>query len=271
MRLLYTDSVRLAVIVVTILIILGAAWFFFSRQESGFETGGVSAPENLSMSEPVELKTEDGVKIIGDYYPPTAERQISNGESRGVLLLHMMPRDRKSWVSFAEKLQRAGFPVLAIDLRGHGESGGGPDGYKKFSDVEHQASKLDVLEGAKFLRSKRTDAFHIIGASIGANLALEYAVLHPNARSVVLLSPGLDYRGVKTEDAISGLRSAQAVYLVASEEDTYSRDTVNRLAGKISLDERHKLKIFTNAGHGTTMLEKNPEFMGEIIAWLVSL
>lgn len=248
-----------------LILILAGYWWLAARSENP------SDKKDQESMERVEFLTQDDIKIVGDYYAPEGGRHITNGESRGVLLVHMMPADRKSWTSFAEKLQKKGFPVLALDLRGHGESEGGPRGYKNFSDAEHQTSKLDVLEGAKFLRSKRVDAFHLVGASIGANLALQYAAEHPNARSAVLLSPGLDYRGITTEELMGHLRQNQAAYLVASEEDTYSRDSVNRLAEKISLDERHKLKIFTDAGHGTAIFEKKPEFMDEIIEWLLGL
>lgn len=207
----------------------------------------------------MELTTKDGIRIIGDYY---------QGESSGVLLLHMMPRDRKSWMSFAEKLKLAGFSSLAIDLRGHGESAGGPTGYKTFSDAEHQASRFDVEAAAEFLKSMGAQKIYLVGASIGANLSLEYLSLHPEAVSAILLSPGLDYKGLKTEPFMGKLSADQGIFLVAGDDDVYSRDTVQQLAGKISLDERHKLQIFERGGHGTTIFENRPEFMEELVRWL---
>ena len=49
-----------------------------------------------NMSEVVNLNTKDGFEIIGDYYEADSDK--------GVLLLHMMPADRKSWIQFAEKV-----------------------------------------------------------------------------------------------------------------------------------------------------------------------
>ena len=66
------------------------------------------------MPQRIELKTKDGVSVIGDYYAP------SQASVKGLLLLHMMPADRTSWNAFAGRMQAAGWHVLAIDLRGHG-------------------------------------------------------------------------------------------------------------------------------------------------------
>lgn len=229
----------------------------------------IAPAKDKSMSEVVKLKTSDSVEIIGDYY--------AAGGDNGVLLLHMMPSDRKSWTKFAEKLQANDFKVLAIDLRGHGESQGGPDGYKKFSDAEHRSSILDVEAGAEFLKSTLRQSsgqegkIHLVGASIGANLALKYLAGNPKTKSAVLLSPGLDYRGVKTEGLISILKNHQAIYAVASEDDKYSFDSVKNLFEGVSFSDSRMMKIFQDAGHGTTIFEQEPKFMEEVISWIVEI
>ena len=91
---------------------------------------------------PIKLNTSDGVGIAADYYEADG--------CDGIVLAHMMPADRRSWRVFAERLQKGGFRVVAIDLRGHGESAGGPVGYKNFSDREHQASVCDLAAAAHF-------------------------------------------------------------------------------------------------------------------------
>ena len=211
----------------------------------------------------VKFKTGDGIEVVGDYYPADSKQ--------ATLLLHMMPADRKSWIVFAKKLQQAGFQALAIDFRGHGESQGGPDGYKKFSDEEHQSSRLDVVAGVEFLKSKKAEKIYLVGASIGANLALESLVDHPEIDAAVLLSPGIDYRGIKTKPLIERLGSLQALFLAASEEDTESFAAVQKLSEKIDFNEDKKIKIFKGAGHGTTIFERNPLFMDEVTDWLKNL
>lgn len=214
------------------------------------------------MSQRAELKTGDGIAIIGDYYTPTTP------SAKGLLLLHMMPAMRQSWHAFAEKMRGAGWQVLAIDLRGHGESDGGPDGYRSFSDAEHQASRYDVEVGVEFLKSNGVTELALGGASIGANLALQYLAEHPDVKSAFLLSPGLNYRGVETEPAASALKPGQAVYFIASRDDARSAEAIEQLAAAMPAGAAKESRMFDTAGHGTTIFEREPAFMDEIAAWL---
>ena len=230
-----------------------------------------------NMVERIKLKTKDNVSIVGDYYPPAG--RAGGGLAHGLLLLHMMPADRTSWKSFAEKMQsapptggRSSWHVLAVDLRGHGESQGGPNGYKSFSDAEHQASRYDVEAGVEFLKAKGVSNLYLGGASIGANLALQYLsdppAGGPEVKAAFLLSPGLDYRGVKTEASASNLKSGQSVYYVASRDDSYSADTIQTLYDATPAGTAKETKFFEKAGHGTTILEREPSFMDVITSWL---
>ena len=204
--------------------------------------------------------TKDGVTIVGDYYPGTG--------TSGVLLLHMMPADRTSWQPLAELLQQNGFHVLAIDLRGHGQSTGGPNGYQQFSDTQHQQSLFDIESAVEFLRSKGTEKIHMGGASIGANLALQYASQHQEIASIMLLSPGLDYHGIHADIWIENLKPEQAVLLAASDDDIYSFTSVKKLFDQSVNLPKRELKLLSEAGHGTNVFKKNSGFIDELVAWL---
>ena len=82
----------------------------------------------------------------------------------------------------------------------------------------------------------------------------------------VLLSPGLDYHGVTTEDAVQNLAVHQHVLIAVSEEDEYaflSSKKLHQLNGSIvELVEREGL------GHGTHMLEKSMELFQEVTDWM---
>jgi pimeloyl-ACP methyl ester carboxylesterase len=62
----------------------------------------------------------DGVKIVGDV--------AGNPESPAVVLLHGGGQTRHSWSAAVEPLREAGYFVVNVDLRGHGDSGWSPDG-----------------------------------------------------------------------------------------------------------------------------------------------
>ncbi len=215
--------------------------------------------------ERITFSTDDGITIVGDLY------KAKEG-SPCALLLHMMPATKESWATFAARLVDEGFTVLAIDLRGHGESSGTattPLDYKTFTDEAHRATIHDVEAAVRWLirtQSVKDSRIAIVGASIGANLAIAFAAKHRPPGTVVALSPGLVYHGVNTETAIYELAAMQKLYLAASDDDEYSFSSVRELAAmrpKMTI-----LKELHNAGHGTTMLEKSPEFLEEVVQWV---
>lgn len=217
------------------------------------------------MNDPVFLKTADEVTIVGDYY--------EGGGERAALLLHMMPSTRASWAAFANHLVEAGISALAIDLRGHGdsmESSSGKLDYKNFRPEEHQASIHDVDAAIEWLRrEKKMKQISIAGASIGANLALSYGAEHPEIKSLALLSPGLDYQGVNAETAAAKLSPSQRVFFLASADDEYSAASIQELFQK-TLSQEKKMELFQDAGHGTTMLERKPEYLKILADWIAA-
>ena len=77
---------------------------------------------------------------------------------------------------------------------------------------------MDLETAADFLIKERkaaADKISFVGASIGANLSLQYISEHPEFKTAVLLSPGLDYRGVKTEPLAKILKPGKKCFLSA--------------------------------------------------------
>lgn len=191
----------------------------------------------------LELTAEDGTTIVADYL---------EGDGDGVILVHMLDGDRHDWGNLAEKLNEAGYAVMSIDLRGHGESYGN---WKTFSGGDFGRMVLDIKAAKKFLGRP----VHVIGASIGANVASRYAASE-GAQSMVLLSPGENYRELTLSIEYDG-----PALLVYSKEDSYSAETVEKIQDKFS-GETEKL-VYESAGHGTAMLA-NTDLETRILAWL---
>lgn len=197
------------------------------------------------------LTTEDNVKIAYEYYDA--------GSNKGVILLHMLSKDKSTWHDFAEELKDYGYSAIAIDLRGHGKSG---LNFKDLNEEQFNNMVLDVKAAHDFLKDKNTGKIAIIGASIGANLALNFAADNDvDVATIILLSPGLDYRGVKTEEVIK--RYNKPTLIVASEEDKYSFESSSKLN---ELASNSALRTYKNKGHGTNMLGN--ELNGLIFTWL---
>ncbi len=221
-----------------------------------FASACISNQAGEQMKKEISFEASDGVKIAADFY--------DSSSTSGILLVHMMPATKESWKDFAQLLQKNNFKALAIDLRGHGKSEFGPNGFLDFTDAEHQKGILDVEAGVKFLKEKGAEKISIVGASIGANFALQFANENEIA-SAVLLSPGLNYRGVDVSEISSP--ATKNIFLVASKDDEYSAESSQQIFQNLSAGTNKKIKIYERAGHGTNMFSEK-DLAGLILEWL---
>lgn len=111
----------------------------------------------LAAQQPVSFKAEDGWVIHGS---------LHGAGERGVVLIHGGRFTKESWQPQAEELVRAGFRVLAIDLRGYGMSTDGPSSLNPGF-----GSPLDALGAVRYLRTRGAKTVSIVGASMGADAA----------------------------------------------------------------------------------------------------
>ncbi len=207
-----------------------------------------------TMNDTKLLQTNDGYELSYDYYP-------AEGKT-GVILLHQLNSDKDAWEPFATTIQmKHNIPTIAIDLRGHGDSDGD---WQKFDEEEFRAMTNDVKAASDHLKSKGVTNVIVIGASIGANTALNYGVDAPEVRAMALLSPGLDYRGVKIEDAAR--RNKKPIFLVAARDDTYSAESVDAL----SRLTKAIVKIYPSGGHGTQLFATT-DLQTQLISWVNGL
>jgi alpha-beta hydrolase superfamily lysophospholipase len=243
-----TCGVKKAVLIIVIILISALVFLGFFARKTG--------KEEPTMGENVSFTTTDGIKIAATFY----KAQSPNGVA--VILLHMRAKNRSDWKDFASKLNDAGFDALAIDFRGHSESGGVR--IDNFSGPDYQNLILDVKAAEEYLKTKDPNAkIAIVGASIGANTALNYAVQNPSVAAVVLLSPGLNYMGVRTDETSKQISAP--VFLATSSDDPQSYQGLETWQANI---KNLEVVTFTNAGHGTAMFSPHPELASRIIDWL---
>ena len=204
------------------------------------------------------LLTSDEVNIAYKYYSP---EKIN---SPAVILLHMLNKDKSDWIDFARTLQKEGFAVIAIDFRGHGDSDGN---WQKFSEKDFNNMILDVDAAKEFLRRQskvNINSVSIVGASIGANIAIKYSLQNKeDIKTIILLSPGLNYRGVNIEKDISNIKTS--TFIAASEEDTYSAESSKKIHELLKTTS--EFNLLSNAGHGNNLFVVS-ELSGKIISWL---
>jgi len=197
------------------------------------------------------LTAADGASLVGLFYPPLT------APAPGVLLLHMLGGSKADWDAFARDLQRQGMAVLALDLRGHGESAKPEDWPKAPGDVR---AAWDALIARREVDPK---ASAIVGASIGANLALIVGANNPDVVTVVALSPGEDYHGLQPSALLPNF-GQRPVLLAASKDDSYSYTSAQKMTTLAPQGEAYYL---ANAGHGTRMFG-DPNLKLALLDWL---
>ena len=204
---------------------------------------------------PVTLPAADGVSLAGQLYEAAAR------PSPGVVLVHMQSRTRADWDEVAQQLEAAGITVLAIDLRGHGASGG--------AATPLAAMVPDIRAAVQWLSTRSTvrpDAIGVAGASLGANLALLSAADQPLVRAIAAVSPSLDYRGLRVGPETMKKLSGRGVWLAASSEDPYSLRTLKELTADGSMPRDQQLSSV--AAHGTNLLTADKDLARALVDWL---
>jgi dienelactone hydrolase len=194
----------------------------------------------------VTFRAADGVTLTAAYY------EASRRPAPGIVLLHMLRRSHTDWDAAASQLSDAGFAVLALDFRAG-------------DDVGSYAA--DVRAAKSFLRERPEvipTAIGIAGASIGANVALLDAADDPGVMSLALLSPGLDYRGLRTEAAMKKYGGRSAL-LIGSPGDPYSARSIRQLI-TIGPGTR-EVRLVDAAAHGTVLLTRDPSLIAALVDW----
>ncbi len=223
----------------------------------------------------VHLRTTDNVGIAGTYYP------VRHTLAPAVLLVHSVERDRNTWASFAAVLQKNGLAALAIDLRGFGEStrkqtADGPVtlDVRTFTGGDYRDMLLDVETAVDWLQAQpEIDGKHIalIGESFGANIALRYAAINEDIAAIVALSPGITYRGVRTDDIISQVSHAP-LRIFVSQYDPFAFESSKRLVEILKETgvptATNELTICTGNLHGSNMLLGVRNLPQIIVTWL---
>lgn len=124
------------------------------------------------MHEVVRLTSRDGTPLQGLY-----RRAAAGGPA--VVVVPGLGSVKENHRDFQEACAAAGLSSLALDLRGHGASGGRLDG----------GAVDDVVAGLGHLAGLGHPVLGLRGSSMGGLLALHAAARHPAVRAVVAICP----------------------------------------------------------------------------------
>lgn len=214
-----------------------------------------SGGARLEAAETIALRASDGTILSSVWHAPARP-------APALLLVHMLTRSHAEWDLTAQALNVSGFGVLALDLRGHGASEG--------SSSALGSMQQDVQAGLDWLKARPdvlTNRLGITGASLGASLAVLAAAADPSVRSIALLSPAAEYRGLRCEAAMRRFAERSgAAMLVASTGDPYALRTANHFQAMGAGSRDLRVIDGTNA-HGTTLLNVRPDLVTSLVDW----
>ena len=203
---------------------------------------------------PVAIRLADG-RPLNALHAEAAQRPAA-----AVVLVPMLGRGKEDWQPLIDRLVEANITALAIDLPGVAV----PADSKALLSW-HTA----VIAAVEYLFTRgevRGSAIGVAGASLGANLAAVAAAADPRIRSLALISPSADYRGVRIEGAMKEY-GARPALLLASLNDPYAARSARELAaGAPGLREMLWSEV---PAHGSVLLVRQPELTRSLVDWFL--
>lgn len=202
------------------------------------------------------ITNEFGNSMSLKYYSP----QFSGAPT--VVVCHDWAGSSDNWTDIAGSLIKLGFGVVLYDLDGHG-----PEGTPWYLLANWQIERMsgDLKMAVDFAAKNSGENVYIIGAGLGANIAMNVASADERVKKLVAVSPGLNYRGVKlNKDMTDSL--AGRLMLLASQEDAYSVRTVNLFTS--NSEKPAEVKFYSNSGRGVWIFKRQPESLASVARWL---
>ena len=186
---------------------------------------------------------------------------LDQGEGEPIVLVHGFASNKEvNWVvpGWVNTLTRAGRRVIAIDNRGHGQSG------KPADPADYHTSKMagDVCALLDHLDIPRAD---VMGYSMGARIGAFLAVQHPDRVRALILG-GL---GIRLVDGV-GLPESIADALLAPSRDDVS-DPTGRTFRLFAEQTRSDLKALAACIRGSRQVLTRDEVAGLRLPVLVAV
>jgi pimeloyl-ACP methyl ester carboxylesterase len=210
----------------------------------------------------LKLTTKDHLQLEVLYKVP----DVSGSKVPAVVFIHQGGSNKEEWTKrpLFNKLYRSGIAVLALDLRGHGNSG---KGGKSISDLFSNPGRVpvDVMAAVKFLSSDPridTRRLAIIGSSIGGNLAcMAISLKTYNIKTAVAISC--------KPSAIKNLSGGQNIhqkniFLISSDRDQNGKRAEWASELYDLAENPKKSGIAGGTSHGVNILNDNPDLENKI-------
>lgn len=217
--------------------------------------------------EKVVIPTPDGLKLAG--------ARIGSGP-HGVVLLHQRGADMCGWSTAADALTKAGFHLLAIDMRCVGYSECDQEGNDSISDGTHDLA-ADGGAAVAALRQAGATKVVIMGASLGGATALvtggRFADQVSGVVGLSVFSQSFNASAsttteVKTpQDAASRITTPMLLTVSTGDGSSISPGAAQALIDAGSAKAAGKVIVREGSTHGWDML-RSTDVNDEVIAFL---
>lgn len=204
----------------------------------------------VAAPRPVSFRAPDG-RTINAIVNEAAVRPAP-----AVVLVPMLGRPKEDWQAAGQRLADANITALLIDLPGQTAPGDAEALGAWHRDIR---AAIDYLFSRGDVRS-----VGVAGASLGGNLAAVEAAADERVRSLVIVSPSLDYRGIRIEGPMRQY-GARPALLIAGRQDFYAARSARELASEPP--GIRELQWSDLAAHGTALLSREPDLVRALVEW----
>lgn len=214
------------------------------------------------------FRTSDGFTIAADLHLP----DDATGPAPLVVLAHQLYRDRHSWDPLVPRLTGRGYAVLAVDLRGFGESTREAASPAELTETARSHLYLDLLDAIQAVRGRNgVDASRVVvmasGVSVGA--AVQCARRDDSVRGLVL------FPGLIEQDGRDWLleRPEFPLLLISAASEVRGRDLVRQYAARFTGPAQETFEIEASPAdsaewEGTDGLERDNGVI-DLILWFL--
>ncbi len=227
----------------------------------------------------VSFPSNDGIEVSAIF--GTAQ----DGESLPVvILLHDLGGSKSDWLNNTDTcmaLLKRGYAVLAIDMRGHGDTPI-PDDRQYLEEIDVELSYRDVEAALVWLPSQSeidVSRIAVVGSGLGGNVAYVSSGLFPELiKTSVSLSPGLwqvsSFEPLVTGAGLESFAPRSILFMVGDKAQIDTGDVILSYADfarnlEALTAEPKDLRIFSDsADHGFALLDNIAEAHDLFFLWL---
>lgn len=220
----------------------------------------------------IDAQAKDGFNLKATLTYPKVKNQR---EYSTVVLLHSLGYNSQWWETLPKELNNAGLAVLAIDLRGHGESVYnsrlGKVSWKSLKNTGYAKYPTDVL--AVFEQIKQDypkinffNDWAIVGADIGASAGVAAAdEMKVRPKTIVMISPVVRTKSLYIPVNVAHLDNVDFLTISGTGDD----DSM-QAAKYLKKFAQAEFTSFTSASKttGMLMLKNDPDLIKMISEWV---